>query len=151
MAQNEEPRREPRRYDEKDEKEEEKEAGKHEEKDESWEEKWQRDPVSAAAWAAILIWAGIAFLIGNLGMLTRYEGVDAWDLVLLGAGAILLLEVAVRLSVPEYRQPIAGTLIFGFVLLVIGLGNIVNISVFWPLVLIAIGAFAIIRGLTSQD
>ena len=52
------------------EKEEEKEAEKRDEKrDETWEEKWRRDPLSAAVWALILIWAGIAFLLGNLGAL----------------------------------------------------------------------------------
>ena len=128
-----------RHYDEKEEKEE-----------KSWDEKWRRDPLNAAAWAGILIWAGLVLLTENMGLLTRYERLEAWALIFIGAGLIVLLEVLVRLVVPEYRRPVTGSLIFGVILLAIGLGDLVGAGVVWSLVLIAIGAAILLRGFVRR-
>jgi hypothetical protein len=130
-------------YHEKEEKQE-----KEEEKEEktTWDEKWRRDPLSAAGWAAILIWAGLALLAENMGLLTRFERLEAWALIFIGAGLIVLLGVVIRLVVPEYRQPVTGSLILGVILLAIGLGDLVGAGLIWPLVLIAIGAAILLRG-----
>ena len=131
-----------RQYDEKEEKEE-----KREEKEEkSWDEKWRRDPLNAAGWAGILIWAGLVLLVDSLRLLTRFERLEAWALIFIGAGLIVLLQVLVRLVVPEYRRPVTGSLIFGVILLAIGLGDLVGHDVIWPLVLIVIGAAILLRG-----
>jgi low affinity Fe/Cu permease len=135
-----------RRYNEKDEKEEEKRAEKEEKEEKNWDEKWRRDPLSALVWAAILIWAGLVLLANNLNLLVRFEGLDVWGLIFIGAGLIVLLEVVVRLLVPDYRRPVTGTLIFGIILLAIGLGNLVDWGLIWPLVLIIIGVSIVVRG-----
>jgi hypothetical protein len=125
---------EPRR-DEKDEKQ---EKGR----DESWDEKWRNDPVGAATWALVLIWAGVAWLLENLGVWDSIVGAegDAWPIIFLGAGLIVLASVAFRLVVPAYRRPITGGIILGLVLLGIGLGGITDgWVVIGPLVLIGIG------------
>jgi hypothetical protein len=128
-------------------KEEEKEAEKAEKEEEkTWDEKWRRDPLSAIVWAGILIWAGLALLAENLGFLARYEWLDAWGLIFIGAGAIVLLEIVIRLLVPAYRRPIGGTLILAVVLLGIGLSNMFGWEVTWPLVLIALGVSMLLRG-----
>jgi len=130
-------------------KEEEKQEEKEEkeEKDQGgWDEKWRRDPLSAAVWATILIWAGVALLVENMGFLARFEWLSAWGLIFIGAGGIVLLEVAVRLLVPSYRRPVGGTLIFAVVLLGLGLGNLFGWDVIWPLILIAIGVSVLLRG-----
>ena len=77
----------------------EKEEKEEEKAEKSWDEKWRRDPLSALVWATILIWAGLVFLANNLGLLARYERVDAWGFVFIGAGVIILLEVMLRLLV----------------------------------------------------
>ena len=118
---------------------------KHDEKDQ--EEKWRRDPLSGMVWAAILIWAGLVLLGDNLGLLARYERLEAWAVILIGAGLILLLEVVVRLLVPAYRRAVSGALILGFVLIGIGLGNLLSWNVIWPLILIILGVFILVRGL----
>ncbi len=133
---------EPRRG-EKHEKEEEKNREKEEK---SWEEKWREDPLNAAVWAGILIWAGVALLLGNLDVL-KDAGLDGWDLVFAGAGAILLLEAGVRLLVPAYRRPIIGTVILGLVFLSIGLGDLVGWEAVWPLAIILIGVALLLRGI----
>jgi len=124
-----------RRRDEKEEKNEKSEG-------ESWDEKWRRDPVEAAIWACALIWAGVAWLLSNTGFWDSLlgDGQDVWPIVFLGAGVIFLFGVLVRLVVPAYRRPITGSLIFGFILLGIGLGGITDgWVIIGPLILIAIG------------
>jgi hypothetical protein len=128
-----------------DEKQEEKEEEKRAEK--SYEEKWRDDPVGAAVWAGILIWAGIALLLGNLGVLDNVEALDGWDLVFAGAGVILLIEVAVRVLMPAYRRGIVGSLILGMVFLTIGLGDLVDWGNIWPIAIILIGLYLLLRGI----
>jgi len=137
-----------RNYDEKEEKQEEKEEKSWDEK--SWDEKYRRDPLSAIVWAVILIWVGVALLADNLGFLDTLPSLDAWDLVFIGAGVLVILEAVIRLLVPEYRQSVTGSLIFGVILLAIGLGDLVAWSMIWPVVLIIIGASLVVRNLTSR-
>lgn len=125
----------------------------------SWDEKWRRDPLSAIVWAAIFIWAGFVFLADNLGLfaaligpegvLSRTLGKDvgAWPIVLIGAGIILLIEVAARLLIPVYRGPVMGTVIFAIILIGVGLGDLINWSIIGALIIIAIGVSILVRGL----
>ena len=133
-------------YGEKYEKEEEKTEKEYEKEEKTWDEKWRRDPLSGIVWAAILVWAGVALLAGNMGLLANVEWLDAWGLAFVGAGLIVLLEVVVRLLVPAYRRAVGGTLVFAAVLLGIGLGDLFGWSVIGPLVLIAIGLGVLLRG-----
>jgi hypothetical protein len=136
----------------------EKDRNEKEEKDEkdsgeSWDEKWRRDPVDAAGWALILIWAGLVLLADNL-RLVGGEGLEAWPWILVGAGVIVLLGVLVRLIVPAYRRPVVGSLIFGAILLGVGLTQLPGLEDQWPVVLavvlIVIGAGALLRGVFQQ-
>lgn len=129
------------------EKTQEKEIGKR------WDEKWKRDPLSGIIWAAILIWAGIAFLVWNLGLLddVRLPGdASAWSFVIAGAGLILLAEVVIRLLVPAYSGPIGGALVLGVILLGAGLGDITGSDLVWPLIIIAAGLVVLFRGFTRR-
>jgi hypothetical protein len=121
-----------------DEKQEKPEKGR----DESWDEKWRRDPIEAAVWAIVLIWAGLVWFASNVGFWEDLlgEGTEWWTVGFLGAGVIVLLGVLVRIVVPAYRRPLTGSIILGIILLGIGLGGITEGWV-WigPLVLIAIG------------
>jgi hypothetical protein len=121
--------------------------GEKEEKEEkgrqdSWEEKWRRDPVDAAAWAAIFIWAGLMLLAINI----LDVGWEAWPVIFIGAGVIVLVGVAVRLLVPAYRRPVMGSLIFGVILIGVGLGELTRWDVVGALILIAIGVGVLLRG-----
>jgi len=145
----------------KDEKFDEKEMEKSEEK--SWDEKWRRDPLSAIIWALIFIWAGVVLLLSNLGFLDQFvrdvaitngiaqidKAISAWPIILIGAGGLFLLEAVLRLIIPEYRRPIAGTVIFAFVLIAIGLNSIIGLNwvLIWPLILIGVGLSILLRGL----
>jgi len=146
-----------------DEKFDEKEMEKQDEK--APDEKWRRDPLSSIVWACILIWAGLVFLASNLGWLdaivseseeiTGISAIDnvlsAWSLVLAGAGVIILLEVAIRLLIPAYRRPVMGTFIFGIILIGIGLGDLINWNILWPLIIIGIGLSFLVRAFRKQE
>ncbi len=119
---------------------------KHDEKEEKERgEKFRNDPLSAVIWALILIWAGLVFLGQNL-LPSLYHGWEPWTLVVIGAGVIVLLEAVVRTLRPEYRRPIAGTVIFGVILIAVGLGEQPGWDAFWPVPLIIAGV-----GLRASD
>ncbi|MGA9349044.1 MAG: hypothetical protein WBW48_09600 [Anaerolineae bacterium] len=124
-----------------DEKEEKDEKGRKE----SWDEKWRRDPLNAAMWALVLIWAGLVLIAENVGILDNLGiRAEAWPVIFIGAGVIVLLGVLVRLLVPAYRRPVTGSIIFGFILVGIGLGELTRWDVVGALVLIAIGVSIIL-------
>jgi uncharacterized membrane protein len=147
-----------------DEKVQEKQVEKQEEKR---EEKWYQDPLGTVVAALILIWAGVVFLSANLGLLDAfvrvmqrlplpfYElpfdipffGATSWRLFFLGAGAIVLCEVVVRLIVPQFRRKVFGSLIGAIVLIALGFGQF---EVIWPLILIAIGASILLGSLFTR-
>ncbi len=152
---------EPSRYekDEKDEKDE-KEVEKHEEK--TVEEKYRRDPLGTLIWALILIWAGVVWLFWNLGILTRYAFLNQIidnakniqppfiSLILLGAGILILIEIAIRLLVPTYRRSVVGSLIIAAILIGLGLGETVKWSIIWPVIIIVIGLVLILQGILRK-
>jgi hypothetical protein len=124
-----------------------------EEKQHEKEEKGRNDPLSTVTWGAIIIWAGLVLLADNMGMLAglRFADVsfpamrflarlEAWGLIFLGAGVIVLIEAGVRYFVPSYRRGAWGNVILGFVFIGVGLGSWIGWNVVWPLILIAIGA-----------
>ncbi|MFQ6016474.1 MAG: hypothetical protein ACE5NP_13645 [Anaerolineae bacterium] len=111
------------------------------------EEKWARDPLGGVVLGFILILAGGVFFLVTNQTLTWDT---AWGYFLLGVGVILLLEVLIRYTMPEYRRPIFGRLIFGVILVLIGGSGIVGIEEWWPLLLIVIGVLVIIGALTQS-
>ena len=143
-----------KQYDEKDEKE----LEKHDEKVE------ERDMLSSITWAFILIWAGLVFLATNLGWFDQlgisidqswvfksfedWISFGVWNLIALGAGAIILLEAFARLLLPNFRRHVGGTLIVAAVFIGLGLGGWFSWSYLWPLILIAMGVNVLLSGLS---
>jgi hypothetical protein len=113
-------------------------------------EKWRRDPIEALWWALFLIWIGVVILADYYGYLTRFERLETWSIIMIGAGVLVLLGVLVRLAVPAYRKPVLGNVIFGVILLGIGLIDVVDVSgpVVAAIILFLIGGSIIVGGLT---
>ena len=123
----------------------------------------ENDALSTVVWAFILIWAGLVFLASNLNWFSRFglaisnswawnfTHFGVWNLIALGAGAILIVEAAVRLAVPELRHNMGGSLIGGIVLIGVGLGGWFSWSYLWPLILIAVGVNVLITGLGRKS
>jgi hypothetical protein len=152
--------------DEKEEKFDEKDLEKRDEKsreEKNVEEKWRRDPISAIIWAILLIYAGVILLADNLGYLDIWMAnlaaatnlpflaeLQVWSVIMLGAGLILLVEVLIRLLIPEYRRGVGGTIIFAFILISVSLGNQIGWTIVLPLILIGAGLAILVRGLFSR-
>jgi len=128
---------------EKGEKEEEKTYEK-EEKPRDMAEKWQQDPLSAMVWAAILIVWGLVLILDNLNV-PIFRG-NGWDIALMCAGLIVGVEAVVRSLIPEYSQPIRGTLILAAVLFGLGLSSFIGWGVTWALIIIAVGVSILVTG-----
>ena len=139
-----------------------KERAEKDEKHHEKEEKGRSDPLSTIVWGAIIIWAGVVLLAENLDFLARLGlrgdtvpgmfpfRISTWGLIFLGAGVIILAEVAARLILPSYRRHVMGSIILAFVFIGIGLGNLVNWSVIWALILIALGVVILLRAMGWQ-
>ena len=151
--------------DEKQEKFDEKELEKHDEKsadEKSYDEKYRRDPLGSIIWALILIWVGLVLLAQNMGYLEQW-GIrlqladlpfevpfvgDSWSLIFLGIAVIVMIEIIIRLLIPDYRRPLMGSVIFLIVCIGLAFGSW---NFIWPLILIAIGASILLRGLFRSN
>jgi hypothetical protein len=142
------PQHKPEKVEKEDEKTEEKGRGRREEK--NWDEKWRRDPLSATGVALFLMWMGAVLLAENLGYLARIPGLESWNLIVLGAGVIMLAIAAIRYLVPSYRRPIGGTLILGIILLASGLSGVMSSGLIWAGALIILGVGLLLRGILRR-
>jgi fatty acid desaturase len=135
---------------EKNEKDDEKRNEKSEkERGEKWEEKWRRDPINTACWAGIFIWAGLCVLAETTKFgPDNFTWWSTWGIILAGAGAIFILATLIRFLMPEHRRSIIGNLIFGFILLGVGLQETTqwNWGALGAFILIAIGIIIILGG-----
>lgn len=129
-----------RRRDEKKEEKEEKEEEKKGEK----EEKWRRDRGNALVWAAILIWGALVILAETTDYKENFSWWEGWAVFFAGAGAIVLLGTLIRLLKPEHRRPVIGGLIFGLILLGIGLGGLVGAGWVWVVILLVLASIILI-------
>lgn len=108
----------------------------------------RQDPVGSATFAVFLIWVGALWLLSNIGAvdsLVRFVArfnlppaqygmhipllsEEVWQVFLLGAACIALVEILFRLAIPESRRGVVGTVIWAAILLGLALGN-------WSLIL----------------
>jgi hypothetical protein len=137
----------PEKIEKEDEKTEEKGRGGNEK---NWDEKWRRDPLSATGLALFLMWMGAVLLAENLGYLARIPALESWNLIVLGAGVIVLAIAAIRYLVPSYRRPIGGTLILGIILLASGLSAVMSSGLIWAGALILLGVGLLLRGILRR-
>ncbi len=122
----------------------------------SWEEKRRRDPLASLGWALVLIWAGVVLLADNFDLIDQINidfiaDLQPWSLIFAGAGLIVLALAFVRLLVPEYRGPVTGNIIFGFILVGVGLAETVGWGIMAALILIALGISSLLRGFTKRS
>ena len=103
------------------------------------------DPIGSVIGALVLIWLGVIFLAVQNPEMIRLPFSISWDNVwaffLVGLGALLILEALLRVIFPTRRR-IIGPLIWGIILLVIGVAGLfpgMGVEKLWPLALIAGG------------
>lgn len=91
-------------------------------------------------WAGVLIWAGLVFAADSLGVLPQVGGADAWSWVFFGSGLYGMLGNVYRVTSLNQPDPTGWDYIWSGFLLVVGLGGVTEVDIFWPLVLIVVGA-----------
>ena len=111
-------------------------------------ERWElrrNDPIGSVIGALVLIWLGVVLLAAQNSEMIRLPFSISWDNVwaffLIGLGALLILEALLRVIFPT-RRHIIGPLIWGIILLVIGVAGLfpgMGVEKLWPLALIAGG------------
>ena len=59
-------------------------------------------------------------------------------------------EALIRVTVPAYRRPVTGTIIFGALLFAGGLGGAINWTILGPVFLIAIGVLLLLQSVLRR-
>ncbi len=102
----------------------------------------RRDPFRGLFWGLLLILIGLLFLANQQGWIA---GDTWWQYLLIGLGAIFIINGLVHYWNPSNRRFGYGQFIPGIVLLLVGLAFIFNFGQWWPIVLIGVGV-AILLG-----
>lgn len=101
------------------------------------------------------IFYGLAFILGGLVLAAELSDFSAslpwwttgWGVFFAGVGVLAILGTAVRILVPRYRVRVGQSLVFGCIMLGIGLGE--RAVWIWPVLLSIIG-LTILRGVFLQ-
>jgi PAS domain S-box-containing protein len=96
----------------------------------------QRDPMRGLFWGMFLVLLGSLFFASGRGWISSETW---WEALIIGLGAILILESIVRYLNPDSRSYAFGRLVPGAILLFFGLAFALNIGTWWPLALVGVG------------
>ena len=114
-------------------------------------EKTERQRIESFWWAGMLIWAGLIFATDSLGFLPQIGEADAWSWIFLGAGLSGSVGNIFRTSSLGIPNPTAWDWIWGSIFLLFGVGGFTTLNLFWPLILILIGAVILVNGLLRRE
>jgi fatty acid desaturase len=103
----------------------------------------------AIGWAIIFIWAAIVYGLGLSGFTDSYSWWNGWSVFFTGFGVIVIIQSIMHIIANQQNKAIGG-FIFGFILIVIGLGGIVDTSWAWFIFLIMIAALILIGVFTHK-
>jgi len=104
---------------------------------------WDSDKLDAVGWGLAFIWGGLVLLLNDSDIAKSYPWWDSWAVFFSGAGTITITIAIIRFLTRKNQGKTIAGLIFGLILLGIGLGK--ALSWLWPIFLFIIGIF-IIRG-----
>lgn len=101
-------------------------------------------------WAIALILAGIFFGAESIGILPQIGSANPWSWLFLGAGIVGLGLDLFSLSSEKYAEPSLWDWIFAALLFAIGLGGFLGVDIALPVVLIVVGAAALLSQLLQR-
>jgi hypothetical protein len=104
--------------------------------DKDMRERWRRRSIPGLFFGLLLVLLGVTLF------LTAQDWIawgDWWKYFITGLGGIFVIEALVRYARPAHRRPRFGRLIFGIILICVGLAFIVGWGNWWPLILIVVG------------
>jgi hypothetical protein len=104
----------------------------------------ERKRIESMWWAGVLIWAGLVFAADSLGILPQVGEAGSWSWVFFGAGLGGMLGNLYRVVSENLPNPATWDYIFTGFLLLVGLGGISAVDIFWPVVLIIVGAVTLV-------
>lgn len=110
------------------------------ERREEMREKRGRDPLRGLFWGLVLILVGVLFFINQQG--TEWDML--WKYLLIGLGAIFIVDGLAHFAMPAHRDGQLGRFIPGVILLFVGLAFLYNFSQWWPIILIAVGVIILL-------
>jgi len=122
-----------------------------EEKISSEKDWWQSDKIDAVGWGLAFIWGALLLLAEITNVAESYSWWDGWGLFFTGAGVITLLLTIVRLQIAEYRGKWVGGLIWGCILLAIGLGTWMDMGWLWVVALAIVGIIILKEAFTRKS
>lgn len=94
------------------------------------------DPLRGLFWGLVLILVGVLLFI-NLQAGIEWD--TLWKYLLIGLGAIFIIDGLAHYWNPGYRPGSFGRFIPGIILLFVGIAFLYDFSQWWPVVLIAVG------------
>ena len=107
-----------------------------EERGEGMRPRWRREPMPGLFFGLILVLLGVIFFLAAQDLISWGNW---WKYLLIGLGSIFIIQVLIGYAHPAFRRLRSGRLIFGIVLVCIGLGFLGGFGTWWPLILIALG------------
>lgn len=116
------------------------EKGNHDEKG----EKYRRDPFAAILLGLIIIWAGALWGLRSQAIIVSGEW---WQWFIVGLGGIFILDRLIRYPSPIHRRPMFGRILFGAILIGVGVSLIHGIETWWPLIVAVVGVAVVIYGI----
>jgi len=105
------------------------------------EHRIHNEPLRGLFWGLLLILLGVLFFI-NQQQGTAWD--DLWKYLLIGLGAIFIIDGLTHTFVANSRSYGLGRFIPGIVLIFVGLAFLFNFSQWWPVILIGVGALLLI-------
>jgi hypothetical protein len=90
----------------------------------------------------VIVWAGVVLFISGLADAAGADVAFTSVWVATGAGLLLWIEALLRSAIRARYAGIAERVVLGMVLIIVGLGQLSDVSL-WPLLLVAIGILAL--------
>ncbi len=114
-----------------------------------WDRWWRTDRVDAAVWATILAWAAAVIVADNTAFRDQVNWWSGWGVFWAGAGAITVVEAAIRLALPRYRAKWGWKAFWGVAYLTLGVAQLAG-PIWIALPLTAAAVFMLVRAFNSQ-
>ncbi len=105
------------------------------------------DPLRGLFWGLLLILVGVLFFVNQQGYV---EWDTLWKYLLIGLGAIFIIDGLTRSFHPSYPSTGLSKYIPGIILILVGIAFLFNFSQWWPLILIAVGVLLLISILARR-
>ena len=104
---------------------------------------WRSDEsYERVAWAVIFFLGAALLLVEVSGITDGIGWYNSWDIFFLGLGSVMVLGAIARRTALGRRVEGLGA-ICGVILVAVGLDGILGFDLFWPIVLVVIGALVL--------